>query len=392
MSTTSLNRKFIDLENVLNETILERRKENHTIVLAILARKHHFQIGRPGTAKSMSVAKTIEFIDGLAPEDYFHYLLTRYSTPDELYGPPALSKLKEDIFWRNTEGKLPRARFVFLDEIFKGNSSILNANLTAMNERKFHNHMDDPHINLITMFAASNELPQGEELNALWDRLHFRHVVEPIQESSNFVKMLQIKPGRHDKVVSLHDIYAAHAAVDAVEIRDDLIEAFMQLRETLKNEEVEPTERRWRDSLTIVQAEAFMNGREVADIDDMRPLAHVLWSNMEDRKKVERLVLDLANPIDREAQEILDRVIGLEEELRRAVKDADTSRAVAKVAIEVHSKVKKAKKSHDELAKRAADNGRSSQVLPELKVKIRQVLETLLAQGFGIDGVSVATD
>lgn len=390
--TTTLHQKFKDLEDALNETIFERRRENHTIVLAILARKHHFQIGRPGTAKSMSVTKTVEFIDGLNQEDYFHYLLTRYSTPDELYGPPALSKLKEDIFWRNVRGKLPRARFVFLDEIFKGNSSILNANLTAMNERKFFNYMDDPNIPLITMFAASNELPQGEELNALWDRLHFRHVVEPIQESSNFAKMLQMKVSHQDKILHIDDIYRAHLLVDAVEIRDDLIEAFMQLRETLKSADIEPTERRWRDCLGIVKAEAFMNGREIADVDDMRPLAHVLWTNLEERKKVERMVLDLANPIDSEAQEILDRVISLEDDLRRALKEAETTRSVAKTAIEVHAKVKKAKKAHDELERRAKENGRTSHVLPELKTKIRNLVKTLVENGFSLDSSAASFD
>lgn len=383
---TTVVEKFNELENVLNETIFERRKENHTILLAILARKHHFQIGPPGTAKSMSVTKTIEFIDGLGEEDYFHWLLTKYSTPDELYGPPALSKLKEDIFWRNVENKLPRARFVFLDEIFKGNSSILNANLTAMNERIFRNWKDDPNIPLMTMFAASNELPQGEELNALWDRLHFRHEVHNMVETSNFIKMLQATPGKNDKILHLDDIVAAQAMVDAVIVMDDILEGFTTLRETFKSEGLEGvTERRWKDCIRIVQAEAFMNGREVADIDDMRPLAHVLWYNLEDQKRVERLVLDLANPIDRDAQEIYDRVVGLEEELHLLLKNEESQAKVAKVAVEIHSKIRKAKKAHDALAAQAKEKGRTSQTLPLLKKKIRDATAQLLDRGFGLD-------
>ena len=251
ISSTDVHAKFEELQTSLNWEILERYSEIHTSVIAILARKHHFQIGPPGTAKSLLVDRISKRINGLDEDGYFRWLLTNYTTPEELYGGPDFQLLRDrGIYKRVTDRKLPKARFVFLDEIFKGNSAVLNANLTAMNERMFFNHDDDPKIPLISLFAASNELPHGDELWALWDRLHFRHQISPVKETTSFVKLMSSPMEKEpEAILSLEDIEAAHKYVDAVTIGPDIIEAIKQLREDLKEEGVQPSLRRWFETL-----------------------------------------------------------------------------------------------------------------------------------------------
>ena len=380
----TLNQKFLSLEKALNKEVLERKKEIHTAILSILGRKHHFQIGPPGTAKSLLVTRLVTRIDGLGDDGYFHWLLTRYSTPEELFGMPNLPDLREGKYRRNTEGKLPVAKIVFLDEIFKGNSSILNANLTAMNERKFMNGSDDPHIPLISVFSASNELPEGEELDALWDRLHFRHEVGPISSSASFVKMLS-KPFEPvpEKLVTMDEIYEAHEHVDRVGVDDLVFESMNNLRTTLRAEGVEPTERRWVECIPIIKAEAFLNGREVADIEDMRPLMHVLWNNMDQRKIVTKYVLELANPIDKEANELLDIIKGVESEFKKVAADADNPKAIARQAVEAHGRLQKVKASIDELGKTADEAGRKSEVLDETRKRFMKFANQMMETAFG---------
>ncbi len=376
--------KLHALEDTLNQELLERKKEIHTSILALLARKHHFQIGPPGTAKSLLVTRLIARISGLDNDEYFHWLLTRYSTPEEIFGPPNLPDLREGIYRRNTSGKLPVAKIVFLDEIFKGNSSILNANLTAMNERKFLNGDDDCNIPLISLFAASNELPEGEELNALWDRLHFRHEITPINASSSFVKMLSCPMENDPKsIISLEEVYTCHDLVDKVTIDDSVYEALNTLRTTLKEHGVEATERRWVESLGIIRAEAFLNGREIVDIEDIRPLMHVLWSDMDQRKTVTRHVLELANPVDKEAQELLDIIKGIEKEFQKVTKDADNHKAIAKQAVEAHGRLQKVKQELDALTVTASESGRKSEILDEVKKRFVKFANQMMQEAFG---------
>lgn len=388
--TLTLPEKFERLENILAHEIQERTREVHTAILAILSMKHHFQLGPPGTAKSLLVSRIARRISGLGDEGYFHWLLTKYTTPEEIFGPPSLPLLKEGKYYRVTDRKLPRAAFVFLDEIFKANSSILNANLTAMNERVFFNGDDDPNIPLITLFAASNEMPESDELAALWDRVHFRHLIKPMQESGNFMRMLTtVMPDKPEQVLSLQEIREATQIVRNVEVPNDVYDGLKTLRDALREEGVEPTDRRWMDCIPIIQAEAFFNGRSVAEIDDMRPLMYVLWTDEREIKTVTKEVLELANPIDREANDLLERITDLESEFKQVVRDADNPKAIAKQAVEIHGKMQRAKARMDDLKERAAESGRKSPLLEELHDKFVSVAKLLMRDGFGVESGDV---
>jgi len=139
----------------------ERDAEVRGLLVAALAGEHCLMIGPPGTGKS---ALARAFADALGGANYFEWLLTRFSTPEELYGPISLAGLKADRFKRVTAGKLPECHVAFLDEIFKSNSAVLNSLLSAVNERIFHDDGAARQIPLLTCVAASNEMPEGPEL------------------------------------------------------------------------------------------------------------------------------------------------------------------------------------------------------------------------------------
>ena len=163
----------------LNQNLFEREEAIKLALLATLSGESIFFLGPPGVAKSLISRRVKDiFKDGTS----FEYLMNRFSTPDEIFGPIAISKLKnEDKYERKVQSYLPTADVVFLDEIWKAGPSIQNALLTVINEKKYRNGTQEIDIPLKGLISASNELPaKGEGLEALWDRFIIRYIVENI--------------------------------------------------------------------------------------------------------------------------------------------------------------------------------------------------------------------
>ncbi|MBO1913292.1 AAA family ATPase, partial [Microvirga sp. 3-52] len=124
--------------------------------------------------------------------EYFQWLLTRFSTPEEVFGPLSLKDLEQGVYKRNTATKMPEAHLVFLDEVFKANSAILNSLLTLINERLFYNSGPPTRVPIISVIGASNEYPEEDEnLEALFDRFILRFEVKRIEEEANFISMMK---------------------------------------------------------------------------------------------------------------------------------------------------------------------------------------------------------
>lgn len=172
-----LGRHFVDKQPLID-----------LMVVAAVAQEPLLLVGPPGTAKSDLVLKFKDAL-GLSSIDYFEYLLTRFTEPSEVLGPIDINELRSGKYLRREKGKLPTARLVFLDEIFKASSAILNSLLTVINERKFYQDGVPVPVRLKVLFAATNEIPEHSELGALKDRFALKAACRSVQET-HFIELL----------------------------------------------------------------------------------------------------------------------------------------------------------------------------------------------------------
>jgi len=364
----TLASKFNILEDQLNDEVFERTDEIHSAILALLSRRHMFMFGTPGVAKSFVVDRLVERIDGLEDGGYFKWLLTKFSVPEEIFGGPDFKVLKDEgIYKRITTNKLPVASVAFLDEAFKANSAILNSLLKILNEREFDNCDDDPHVPLLSVFAASNELPASRELDALADRLHFWHYVKPIAEPANFVRMLKLDVGEPDKVISLDDIKAAQEEVQKVQITDTIYEVFVNLSDQLRTADVPVTDRRFHQSIEVIKAEAWLNNHETTDVFDMKPLMHMLWKDPAHIDTVRSIVLGLVDPLEKQIMDLSDNYRKAIAEWERSLLDSDTAPMRTEATMQMYDKFTKAKKELAEYKESEKSTGRYCRSLHEFE-------------------------
>jgi MoxR-like ATPase len=274
---------------------------------AILAGEHVLLLGPPGTAKSALVRALAQSFGGR----YFEQLLTKFSTPEELFGPISLKALEQDQFTRVVTGKLPEAEFAFVDEVFKANSAILNSLLTLLNERLFHNSGTPLQCPLISLFGASNELPDGKELEALFDRFLLRFEVSYLVRPSSFRSILTATDPSVPAAaaVPLGELAQAQAAAGKVVVTDATVDALMSIRDALRPEGLIASDRRWKKSLRLAQAAAYLAGATETSPEDLAFLSDSLWREPKDRAKVARIVGPMADPVSFQATEILDAAL-----------------------------------------------------------------------------------
>ena len=330
-----------DLESVL----FERNEEIRAVARAILAEQHVVLLGAAGVAKSMLINEFVARIDGAK---VFKKLIMRDSTPDEVVGPISIKGLENDVCRRNTTNMLPEAEFAFLDEIFKGNSVVLNSTLTIMNERLFDNDGQRKSCPLVTLLGASNEMPQEEELAALWDRFCVRLIVKRISDDHNFLRFLKGKVAapvaKPTARGTMADLRAEIEATKKVAIPDEVLEALCKIRRELANEKITPSDRRFAWMLRILQAEAFLSGRNEVELDDLICLTDCIWDTQESRGKVFSILGNVSSPDYTRAVELWDSAIECWNNLPENCEDAKT-------LMETTMKLKQCAKSLSELAK-----------------------------------------
>jgi MoxR-like ATPase len=297
-----MHKHFMQLRSELNSAFPERRDVIDGALAAVLAGEHVLLLGPPGTAKSALVRAIAQAFGG----SYFERLLTKFSTPEELFGPVSLKGLENDHFVRVTTGKLPEAEFAFIDEVFKSNSAVLNSLLAIANERLFHNDGTAVRCPLVSLFGASNELPEGKELEALFDRFLLRFDVTYLLVASNVRAVLSGGEPAIATKLTMNDLRRAQAEVMAVKVTDETIDALLAMRDACRAEGITASDRRWKKSLGVVRASAWLAGEKKTSPEDLGILVDSLWREPKDRPKVARIVGQLSDPASMQAVEIVD--------------------------------------------------------------------------------------
>jgi MoxR-like ATPase len=297
--------QFLEALNRVGENLIEREVESRLVVLGMISGEHVLFLGPPGTAKS-ALGRRLSMISG---GTLFQRLLTRFTTPEEIFGPLSLRALENDEYKRCTEGFLPTATVAFLDEIFKANSAILNTLLTILNERQFDNGVglrEDCPIRCV--IAASNELPESEELEALYDRFLLRREVLPVSDDGIVELLTSVStPGvspcddtRCEAVFadSLDGIVGnLSVAADAVQMDADTAFLLRDLRAFLRDEmNVNMSDRRLLKAARLLKVVAASHGRSRVDPIDCLLLQHVAWNLPEQREAIREWLWDHVTP------------------------------------------------------------------------------------------------
>lgn len=274
----------------ISKNMYEREQIIALSLLAGVAGMNTFLYGLPGTAKSL-ISRRIA--SAFEVHDYFEYLMNRFSTPEEIFGPVSIKALKEDQYIRKTEHYLPRADFAFLDEIWKASPAILNTLLTLVNERSFKNGDIVQKVPLNVLVSASNEIPEPNQgLDALYDRFILRLEVPPIAVAENFHALLQAKPSQVSVEVDATlkikkaELQDWREQIYQVDLPASILNLFDQLKTRLnhnfEDHVVYVSDRRWQRVAYLVKACAFLNDRPSVILSDLLILKHCLWNQPED--------------------------------------------------------------------------------------------------------------
>lgn len=329
-----LKPRFDAIRRELSQKFLAKEEIIRLMLIAAIAGEHMVLIGPPGTAKSALIRAFARLVDA----KYFEYLLTRFSEPNELFGPVDIQSFRAGNYRRVTDGMLPEAEIVFLDEAFKANSAILNSLLTLLNERKFNNGKDVVRVPLLSLFAASNEVPSAEGLNAIFDRFllrvhsdnldsyHFHELMtrglaleraSAREEEAGAKKAPAPIDGaeqamRQGALMSARDLHWCRKnLLDKVEFPEEFLANYKGLCFQLRGEGISLSDRRVVRLLKLFSASAFLDGRTRVHDGDLFILRHC-WNNLDQREILDDVVEPIVahyyaeHPDDRPSQVTAD--------------------------------------------------------------------------------------
>lgn len=280
------------IQKKLNKRFYDREEEIEALLTALLSRQHLLFIGPAGTGKSVLSSMLGEIVEG---SHYFQHLLTPFSTPEELFGVLSLKDLEQGIYKRNVKNMLPEAHFAFIDEIFKANSAILNSLLTLINERIFYNNGVPIQSPLMTIVGSSNEyIEEGEGLEALFDRFLLRYEVNYIREEESFIAMLKDRTPIQIPKISMGELYEHQIRVANVDISDSIYQAIAKIRQALHDAGIRPSDRRFKQSLSILRAKAYLAGRNEVLRTDLNIMANVLWETVDQKSATQEIINETA--------------------------------------------------------------------------------------------------
>jgi len=290
--------RFLRLTAGLSLGIHERDQALSLGLLALLAGESLFLLGPPGTAKSLVARRLKAALSGARA---FEYLMGRFSTPEEIFGPLSIAGLRDrDVFERRTAGYLPEADIAFLDEVWRASPPIQNTLLTILNEKRFRNGDHEVKVPLKLLVAASNRAPAGEEnAEAFWDRFVVRLEVGPLATEEGFRGLVTETSDLYRPRIPAADALkpeeweALQVGIDLVEVGDEVVGALATLRKALAEDPnpVTVSDRRWKKAARLLRACAVAHGRAYVDGQDLGILEHVLWDRPDQRPRIASLLV-----------------------------------------------------------------------------------------------------
>lgn len=291
--------------NSLTQGLYEREQAMGLALLTAVAGESIFLLGPPGVGKSL-IARRLKyaFRDGVS----FEYLMSKFSTPDEVFGPISIKKLKdEDKYERLTDRYLPGANIVFLDEIWKAGPAIQNALLTILNEKIYRNGDEDVKVGIRGIITASNELPpRSANLAPIWDRFLVRLELGKIKKYENFVKMVvDTKDVYEDDIpaevkLSEAELDEWSRQIDAVEVPAEVLNTLQLILFKIEQYNEHPNnapnqiriyDRRWKKIVRLLRSSAFLHQRPRVNLMDCFLMEHCLWNTPEQQEVIREMIV-----------------------------------------------------------------------------------------------------
>ncbi|NFA59359.1 AAA family ATPase [Clostridium sporogenes] len=379
-------KKINFIEKELNDFFVEREEVIKDALRALVIGQHMFLYGPPGTGKSLLVYNICKRIDGAR---YFQWLLNKTSDPAEILGPYSIKAMEQDKFLRKTSGKLPEAHIAFIDEIWKSNEPTLNILLPLLNEKIFYNDGKAIKVPLVSMFCASNEIPDDESLNALYDRIIFRDYLGYVKDTDNKLKMfknyINMRKNKNEiKVntkIKLEEIYALQKKTEIIEVKDDIYLDFIKLMDNLERDGIFISDRRKNECLKVIQGNALLCGRNYVIVEDLEALKNVLWNDIDDITIIETNIIKVINPYDDKVRDYTRKFNEIKEEIDYIEDKDEKIRATIEAKVSIENIIKRL----NILIESARNKGKDTKNMINKRKYIEDYNESIMKEVLGID-------
>jgi MoxR-like ATPase len=368
----------------------ERDVEARMIMTGILAGQHTLLLGPPGTGKSAIVR---EITSRITSARYWEILLSKFTAPSAIFGPVDVAALAQGTYRQVFDGHATTCEIAFVDEIFKCSSAALNSMLSYLNERVYHPEAGGTPIPcpLVSAVCASNELGEDEATAALYDRLLIRMEVDYLSQPDSFDRLLRsaVTDPRMSAAtrttVELTELQlAVTTEVPAVDLPQPVIEAIRDLRSDLRQREIISSDRRWKQAVRVLQAAAWLDGRDHISADDLAVLTHVLWDVPTTKATVAKVIRNYLGSDERRIADMIDDVDRIAAELDKHLA-AENPQLLQEWGVQANVQLSTIARK----LRRAADSvraaGRPSGSYERAVGRAQHVYTQLLIQALGVD-------